>query len=259
MTEATGELTLAEIEQRSGVSARTIRFYTGRGMLPAPAKVGRMASYNLSHLARLQLIRELQGHGFTLSAIEVYLTRIPPDASHDDIALHRALLAPWISDLPETLSRDQLAQYAGRALSPADLETLELLGILEPTRPDSYRVSTALLSLGASLLDLGLPRRAANAAREIFAAHGQAIAEELTAVFRTEIWPVYKESRLPPDELREMVERFKPVTIAALVRAYETAVDETKRKTIARRATRSANDPAASTSPTRPRQPDGGR
>ena len=32
-----------------------------------------------------------------------------------------------------------------------------------------------------------------------------------------------------------MVEKFKPVSIAALVTAYETAVDETKRETVARR------------------------
>jgi hypothetical protein len=33
-----------------------------------------------------------------------------------------------------------------------------------------------------------------------------------------------------------VVERFKPVTIAALVTAYESAVNETQRETINRRA-----------------------
>ena len=41
-----------------------------------------------------------------------------------------------------------------------------------------------------------------------------------------------------PEEVQpifEAVERFKPVTVAALATAYETAVDETKRESVARR------------------------
>jgi hypothetical protein len=49
------------------------------------------------------------------------------------------------------------------------------------------------------------------------------------------VWPAYKEQGVSPDQLRQMVEKFKPVSIAALVTAYESAVDETKRETVARR------------------------
>ena len=42
--------------------------------------------------------------------------------------------------------------------------------------------------------------------------------------------------RRPPEHLRELVEKFKPVTVAALVAAYESAVDETKRESVARRS-----------------------
>ncbi|WP_218917320.1 MerR family transcriptional regulator [Luteipulveratus mongoliensis] len=232
-----GELSLDELVARSGVGVRTIRFYTSRGMLPAPTKRGRSAYYTADHLARLELVRELQAHGFTLAAIESYLARIPSDATPETIALHRTLLAPWMPDLPETLTRAELDARAGRPLSKDDLETLSTLGIVQLVSRDHYQVAGAHLSIGVTMLDLGLPPAAALAAHEIFTAHGRAIADELTELFRTQVWPAYKEAGLPPDQLRETVERFKPLTIAALVAAYESAVNETKRETVTRRTT----------------------
>ena len=38
------------------------------------------------------------------------------------------------------------------------------------------------------------------------------------------------------EQLREAVEKFKPVSVAALVAAYESAVNETKRETVVRRS-----------------------
>lgn len=229
------QLTLDELVARSGFAARTIRFYTGRGMIPQPERRGRSAYYTGDHLARLELMRELQAHGFTLTAIESYLSRLPADASPETIALHRTLLAPWMPDLPETLSRAELELRAGRALSADDLSTLETLGTVQPEGEGRYRVAVAHLSIGVSILDLGMPPAAALAAQQIFTAHGRAIAEELTDVFRTMVWPAYKEAGVPPDQLRQTVERFKPLTVAALVTSYESAINETKREAAARR------------------------
>ena len=86
-----------------------------------------------------------------------------------------------------------------------------------------------------ALLDLGMPLDAALAAQDIFTEHGRKVAEELTELFRTKVWPAYKEGGISPDELRAVVERFKPVTVQALVTAYESAVNETKREQVSRR------------------------
>jgi len=52
-----------------GLSARTVRFYIGRGLLPGPEKAGRGASYGPAHLQRLQEIQRLQADGLTLAEI----------------------------------------------------------------------------------------------------------------------------------------------------------------------------------------------
>lgn len=237
LTEAATEmLTLDELTERVSMSVRNVRFYTTKGLVPPPVRRGRSGYYCAEHVVRLELVRELRAHGFTLSAIEGYMARIPPGASPETIALHRTLLAPWMAELPETMSRRELVRRAGRSLSDDDLDTLNALGIVFPTKQGKFEVAPAHLSVGVALLELGMPFETAMAAQDIFTAHGRAIAEELTGLFRTQVWPAYKETGASPEQLREVVERFKPVTIAALVTAYESAVDETKREIVVRRA-----------------------
>lgn len=65
----TDELTLADLADKSGIPARTIRFYIARGILDGPLKGGRAASYSGDHLKRLQAIQKLQARGLTLTEI----------------------------------------------------------------------------------------------------------------------------------------------------------------------------------------------
>ena len=228
-------MTLEELTQRVGMSVRNVRFYTSKGLLPPPIRRGRSGYYCAEHLVRLELVRELQAHGFTLAAIEGYMARIPAGATPETIALHRTLLAPWMPALPETISRKELVRRAGRPLSEEDLDTLNALGIVYPAKQGRFQVAVAHLSVGVAMLDLGLPSEAALAAQDIFTKHGREIADELTELFRTHVWPAYMDGTARPDQLRELVERFKPVSVAALVTAYESAVNEAKRETAARR------------------------
>ena len=169
---------------------------------------------------------------------------IPADASPEDIALHRTMLAPWQADVPVEMSRAELEKRTGRSLSEEDLATLAALGIVFRTKRGRYEVAVSQLSVGLGLLDLGFPTEAAIAAGEVYAEHGRLIAKELNELFRTMVWPVYKESGAPPQKLREVVERLKPLSIASLVSAYEAAMDETRREEIAARSRRSRSDAA---------------
>jgi len=229
-------LTLDELTNRVGMSVRNVRFYTTKGLVPPPIRRGRSGYYTSDHVARLELVQELQAHGFTLAAIEKYVAGIPVDATPEDIALHRTMLAPWQADSPVELSRNELEKRTGRALSDDDLDTLSALGIVFRTKRGRFEVAVSQLSVGLGLLDLGFPMEAAIAAADVYAEHGRQIAEELNELFRTVVWPVYKESGAPPEKLREVVERLKPLSIASLVSAYESAMDETRREEIAARS-----------------------
>ena len=54
-------LTLDELVDRVGMSVRNIRFYTSRGLVPPPLRRGRSGFYGPDHVARLELVRALQG------------------------------------------------------------------------------------------------------------------------------------------------------------------------------------------------------
>jgi DNA-binding transcriptional MerR regulator len=64
------ELTISELEERSGVSRRTIHFYVKEGVLPPPAGRGGGARYNEEHLVQLSVIRDLQRSHLKLSGIK---------------------------------------------------------------------------------------------------------------------------------------------------------------------------------------------
>lgn len=229
-------MSVEQLASRVGMTVRTVRFYAGRGLIPPPRREGRNGFYGPDHIARLELVRELQGHGFTLSAIEGYLENIPSTATPEQVALHRTLLAPWMADRPEELDRSALELRAGRALSDDDLEMLIALGVVEPTpAEDVFQVAPAHLAVGIQFIETDMPIEVALASRKIFEDAGKAVAREITEVFRTMWWPELRASGRPPEDITALVERFKPLTIQALVTAYETAVDESKRESVRRR------------------------
>src|SRR4029079_14995022 len=124
-----GLLTLDALTNRVGMSVRNVRFYTTKGLIPPPIRRGRSGYYTPDHIARLELVRELQSHGFTRAAIEKYVAGIPSDATPEDIALHRTMLAPWQAEMPVEMTKTELAQRTGRRLTDEDLATLSALGI----------------------------------------------------------------------------------------------------------------------------------
>lgn len=249
-------LSLDELCARVGMSVRNVRFYTTRGLIPSPIRRGRSGYYTPDHVARLELVQELQSHGFTLSAIERYVAAIPAGATPEDIALARTTLAPWDVERPIEMTRTELSARAGRELSEDDLRILASLGVIFPlsqgTRTAEHRtvehwqveywqveywqVAVSQLSVGLGLIELGFPVEAAQAAADIFARHGREMSQELYDNFRTLVWPVYKEQGYTPETVRQVVEKIKPLSIASLVSAYETAMDETGREQIARRS-----------------------
>lgn len=231
-----GLLTLDELTVRVGLSVRNVRFYTSRGLVPPPIRRGRSGFYSPDHVARLELVQELQAHGFTLAAIEQYVAGIPADASPADIALRRTMLAPWHADRPVRMSRGELASRTEQELSAPDLETLVALGIVQRREDGAYDVALAQLSVGLGIIELGFPLAAARAANEVYARHGRQMAHEIYEVFRTHAWPAYKESGATPESIQGVVERLKPLSISSVVAAYEQGMDDTQRENISHRA-----------------------
>ncbi|MEU9089538.1 MerR family transcriptional regulator [Streptomyces sp. NPDC048428] len=233
------KLTVDELAARAGVTVRTVRFYSTRGLLPPPV-IGprRVGHYGHEHLSRLALIEELQHQGMTLAAIERYLEQLPPDLSAHDLAIHRALVASWAPDSAEDATRAELERRAGRPLSQQDIDRLAAMGVLERSDPGDgvFRLDPGLLRLGVELLEVPIAHETILAARTVLLEHTRSVAHELTRLFRDEVWNPYRERKADPEHLKAMKSLsadMQPIVLQALVTAFQRSLREELRAAFA--------------------------
>ena len=229
--------TVDEVAEAAGLTVRTVRFYATKGLLPPPSLRGRVGLYSEAHLARLRLINDLQEAGFTLSAIERFVARMPSDATAEDVEVFHALLTPWVAAVPEELDRDGLDALAGRHLGDDTVDGLVAVGVVQRTDDGRVRVRPSDLALGLELLDLGVPRAMIAESRELIDAATGQLAEELAALLRAHLLRPYLDGQLPTEQrqaLSGVLERLKPLTIQAVMGAMHTAVDRAVRGRVGR-------------------------
>jgi DNA-binding transcriptional MerR regulator len=227
---AADEFTIDELAARTGMTVRTVRFYAAEGLLPAPRRRGRIGYYNARHRMRLDLVRTLQEHGYTLAAIERVLARIPVDAAPAEYAVHAAVLAPWLPDHTEVLDRVALERRAGRRLSAEQIGYLMQIGALEPVGEDAFRTSPAMLGHAVELLQLPVPTSVLRESARIIDEHASAVANGLTEVFVNAVWGPYQRGELDHEQVVAMLARLRPLAVQGLVNAFGHAADRAARR-----------------------------
>jgi DNA-binding transcriptional MerR regulator len=218
--------TIDELAQASGLTVRTTRYYAGLGLLPAPERRGRVAVYSADDLARLGLVRALQEHGFTLSAIERILSRIPTDATAAELGVQRAMLTSWAPPAAD-LSRAELVERAGRPLSDEMVASLLQAGTVIRSDADTYAVQPGF-EAHVAVFDLDIPLDGIAAAGEAVARHTTALAEELDQIFRRQVVAPYRARDHSDDEassFEETVARLRQLTVEAVIGGFRRAAD----------------------------------
>jgi DNA-binding transcriptional MerR regulator len=145
-------MTIAELADRAGMTARNIRAYQSRGLLHPPEIRGRVAHYNGSHLARLQLIASLQREGFTLAAIK-RLVESPGDYSAI-VADRRRRFRDGSSDISPTVP---LPVEKIRELMPDLPDDLTETGLAWRDADGQLVSHTVLVAVGRMLAAQGVP------------------------------------------------------------------------------------------------------
>jgi DNA-binding transcriptional MerR regulator len=139
------------------VSVDTVRYYQTRGLVPPPAREGRVAWYDDRHVERIREVRELRRRGLTLAAIERVLGDglDPADA---DLAVAIAAARGEARE-DELLTLDGFASRSGvpaSLIQAVEREGIELGrtvdGEVRYTAADTDMVRGAL-----RLLEYGLP------------------------------------------------------------------------------------------------------
>jgi DNA-binding transcriptional MerR regulator len=229
-----GEYGVEELAERTGITVRTLRFYASEGLLPPPHRRGRVALYDFRHRMRLDLIRTLQEHGYTLSAIQRVLARIPDDADPAQYAVQSAVLAPWLPGDTEELDQAELERRVGAPVDAEQLEHLRALGAVEPLGDGRFSISPAMLGHAAELTRLPVPPEVLRESARIIQEHASAVAEGLTEVFARAIWGPYQRGELGHEEVVAILARMRPLALQGLVGAFARAADEAAHRRLER-------------------------
>ena len=219
-------LTIDELAGTTGTTVRTTRYYASLGLLPPPVRRGRMAYYGRAHLARLELIRALQDHGFTLAAIERYLADVPMTSSAEELAVHRALLTAWKPAQWEPVARAALERRAGRALSEDDLEWLLRAGAVR--RRGTELEALPLVDLAMEALGLEMPIEAVVDANAAVRRHMSELADELTGILQERVMSQYRRDDLSMEDAERFertVTNLRALTLDAIVTSFQRAAN----------------------------------
>jgi DNA-binding transcriptional MerR regulator len=211
-------LTVEQLAYETGMSVRNIRNHQSRGLLPPPEVRARIGYYGSQHVARLRLIQEMQGEGFKLSAISRLIGEHGADADRF-VGLRQAVTAPFATEAPEVLSREELAERFqvddDRLLGKA-----QKLGLLIDLGDERYEApSPALLRAAEDVLKMGISLAAALAAIEKLNRNSQSSARTFVNLFVEELWKPFDEAGRPDEgwaEIIESIERLRPLAVDAL-------------------------------------------
>lgn len=211
-------LTVEQLAYETGMSVRNIRNHQSRGLLPPPEVRARIGYYGPQHVARLRLIQEMQGEGFKLSAISRLIGEHGADADRF-VGLRQAVTAPFATEAPEVLSREELAERFqvddDRLLAKA-----QKLGLLIDLGDERYEApSPALLQAAEDVLKMGIDLPAALSAIEKLNRNSQSSARTFVNLFVDELWKPFDEAGRPDEgwaEIIESIERLRPLAVEAL-------------------------------------------
>src|ERR687888_910372 len=121
---AEASMTIDELARRTGMTVRNIRAHQSRGLVPPPEVRGRTGYYGDDHVARIELIKELQADGFNLESIRKLLEGAGGSSS-EVLDFSRALRAPFEDEQPEIVSAEEFAERWGGPLDPGLMERSE--------------------------------------------------------------------------------------------------------------------------------------
>jgi deazaflavin-dependent oxidoreductase (nitroreductase family) len=150
-------VTIDELARRTGMTVRNIRAHQARGLLPPPDVRGRTGFYGAEHVARIELIKELQADGFNLEAIKKLIDAAPGN-SREVLRFTRAVREPFEDEEPEIVEVGELAErFGGDEAGGKLLDQALRLGLLRDLGEGRYEQrSPRLAEAAGELRSLGV-------------------------------------------------------------------------------------------------------
>lgn len=224
------ELTIDQLAAAVGLTVRTVRSYTTRGLLPPPRLRGRTGLYGEEHLARLHALRDMLDSGYTLAAAEQVLASAPSGVTAPGLDVLRSLVSPWQREEPEVVDRAVLAARMGVDLDDDRVATLVDLRLVTPLPDGRLELPRpSLLRAGLALRDLGIGMDDVLATQARLTDHAVAMARACVDLFRDTIWEPFDAAGRPEEhweDVRTAVQRALPLASQAVLATFRDALAE---------------------------------
>jgi DNA-binding transcriptional MerR regulator len=244
---AQASLTIDELARRTGMTVRNIRAHQSRGLVPPPEVRGRTGYYGDEHLARIELIKELQADGFNLEAIRRLLEGAG-GSSAEVLDFSRALRAPFEDERPEILDLEEMAERWGGRTDPELIERAEGLGLMRSLGDGRIEIlSPRLQRAGTELAALGVPPETSLEVAAQVRTHARRVARAFIELFVENVWKPFNQRGRPEEEwpkVRDALERLRPLASEALLAIFQQVMSEAVEEAAGRELQRELNEPA---------------
>ena len=225
------EYRIDELAEAAGTTARNIRAYQDRGLLPPPRREGRVAWYDEAHLGRLRIIGALLERGYLLGNIaELIATWESGGDLAELLGFEAAVTSPFSDETPTTIEVSELIEMFG-ALDPVAIARVIKLGVLVPDGARLRVPSMRLLRAGAELHRAGIPLPALLAELTIVRRLIDQVGARFVALVQRHVFDKYGSSMPPPAEaarLADLLRRVRPLALQVvdteLARSLETHI-----------------------------------
>jgi DNA-binding transcriptional MerR regulator len=239
------QLTIDELARRIGMTVRNIRAHQSRGLLPAPDVRGRTGYYGSDHVARLELIQELQADGFNLDLIRRLLDGAG-GSSREVLRFKHALARPFGSDEePREVNLLELAQEWGTT----DLTLLDKalkVGLVRRRDDGMFELaSPRLVHHGRELakLGIGLERQLEIIGR--VREQADKIAEAYVEIFLDAVWRPFEQAGQPSErwpDVHDALARLHPLAAESVVAIFGLAMGDATEREFGRQVQRIATE-----------------
>lgn len=200
------EYSVDQLAAAAGTTVRNVRAYQDRGLLPPPERRGRVGVYNEGHLVRLRLIGQLLERGYTIASIRELLDAWQQGQGLTHVlGLGDAIVGAWNRVEPTRLEFAELQALFGEALTDANLDRAQELGLVE-FAGDALRVlNPRVFAAGVELHRAGIPLAAL---LELFAMIRETLRPVADGIVRLIVQhlvnPLLSESLPRADELQQL-------------------------------------------------------
>ncbi len=219
------------------MTVRNIRAHRARGLLPAPEVRDRVGFYGPAHLARLQVIQDMQADGFNLRAIQRLLEQTGDQPEHL-LSLRKAVSVPFESEEPEVFTLEDLAERFGAQADQQALSRAQQIGLLVALGEGRYEVALpSLLDAAQEVVGRGVPLQHALTVVSKLQDQCKAVAREFVRLFLEDLWKPFAAEGYPEErwsEMTEAIERLRPLSSRALLASYQLTMSREVEKAFGR-------------------------